>query len=207
MFKQKNLDLEIHLSRWIVEDGNYADFHIGEARRFAVEVWNQSPLTRSTEHVTALRKQRDHSYDFSGRLVFASDGVWVIDCGVLAYSDRKSEIDPECKAGDFVRGHLKFGVDPFFYFEQHCKIPHIPPMIYGWKINSIEQDTTPLNRTQLRTFCRMMVGCMFETRANAPSRRSAAQTRTLSPRTEVQNLFSTAQGSERKRVISCRVET
>jgi hypothetical protein len=143
MSEQKTLDLEIHLSRWIVEDGNYADFHVGETRRFALEVWNQSPLTRSTEHVTSLRKQRDHSYNFSGRLVFASNGVWVIDGGVLAYSDRKSEIDPECKAGDFVRGHLKFCVDPFFYFEEHCKVPHIPPLIYGWQINSIEQDTTP----------------------------------------------------------------
>jgi hypothetical protein len=38
---------------------------------------------------------------------------------------------------------LKFGVDPFFYFEQHCKLPRIPPIIYGWRINSIEQDTTP----------------------------------------------------------------
>ena len=38
---------------------------------------------------------------------------------------------------------MKFGVDPFFYFEQHCKIPSIPPLIYEWQVNSIEQDTTP----------------------------------------------------------------
>ena len=38
---------------------------------------------------------------------------------------------------------LKFGVDPFFYFEQHCKIPSVPALMYEWQINSIEQDTTP----------------------------------------------------------------
>lgn len=48
-----------------------------------------------------------------------------------------------CNVGDFVRGDLKFGVDPFFYFEQHYKIPHIPPLVYEWQINSIVQDTTP----------------------------------------------------------------
>jgi len=89
------------------------------------------------------RRNRDHSYSVSGRLVFASDGVWVIDCGVLAYSERKSEIGSGCKVGDFVRGDLKFGIDPFFYLEQYCKIPRIPPLIYEWQVNSIEQDTTP----------------------------------------------------------------
>jgi hypothetical protein len=143
MSEAKSLDLEIYLSRWIVEDGNYDDFHVGEMRRFALEFWGPSPLTRSTEHLTSLRRKHDHSYSVSGKLVFASDGVWVIDCGVLAYSERESEIEDGCKVGDFVRGDLKFGVDPFFYFEQHCKIPGISPLIYEWQINSIEQDTTP----------------------------------------------------------------
>jgi len=64
------------------------------------------------------------------------------DCGVLAYSERENEIEG-CEVGDFVRGNLRFGVDPFFYFETHCKIPSIPPLIYEWQVNSIEQDTTP----------------------------------------------------------------
>ena len=91
----------------------------------------------------SLRQQRNHSYSVSGRLVFRADGVWVIDCGVLAYSEQEREIEAGCTAGDFVRGDLKFGVDPFFYFERHCKIPSIPALIYDWQINSIEQDTTP----------------------------------------------------------------
>ena len=38
---------------------------------------------------------------------------------------------------------MRFGVDPFFYFEQYGKIPNIRPLIYEWQVNSIEQDTTP----------------------------------------------------------------
>lgn len=137
------LSLEIYLARWIIEDGNYDDFCVGEQRKFALEFWASTPLTESTENVMALREQSGHSYDVVGKLVFASDGVWVIDCGVLAYSERESEIESRSKVGDFVEGNLRFGVDPFTYFERHWKIPNIPPLIYEWQVNSIEQDTTP----------------------------------------------------------------
>jgi hypothetical protein len=137
------LDLEISLSRWIIEDGNYDDFSVGDRRKFALEFWASTPLTKSAENVMSLREQSGHSYDVAARLVFASEGVWVIDCGVLTYSELGGEIEGGCKVGDFVRGNLRFGVDPFFYFEQYGKIPNIPPLVYEWRVNSIEQDTTP----------------------------------------------------------------
>jgi hypothetical protein len=142
-FTAMTLNLKISLSRWIIEDGNYDDFCVGERRKFALEFWAPTPLKKSAENVMVLREQSGHSYDVVGKLVFASDGVWVIDCGVLAYSEGKSEIEIGCKVGDFVQGHLRFGIDPFFYFEQHYKIPSIPPLIYEWQVHSIEQDTTP----------------------------------------------------------------
>jgi hypothetical protein len=137
------VNLEVYLSRWIISDGNYGDCFVGERREFALEFWASSPLSRSTENVVSVRPQSDHSYNVSSRLEFASDKVWVIDCGVLAYTEREGEVEDGCKVGDFVRGDLRFGVDPFFYFERHHKIPGIPPLIYEWQVNSIEQDTTP----------------------------------------------------------------
>jgi hypothetical protein len=139
--KVTTLNLDIYLSGWIIGDGNYGDFRVGERRKFALEFWVRSPLARSQEEGISVRGQSDHSYDVVGRLIFASDDVWVIDCGVLAYSDREKIED--CTVGDFVRGDVQFGVDPYFYFEDHYKIPDIPPLIYEWQINSIEQDTTP----------------------------------------------------------------
>src|SRR6267142_775971 len=142
MSEAKPLNLGIYLSRWIVEDGNYDDFRVGERRKFGLEFWASSPLKRTTDHRTSLQEQRDHSCCVSGRLLFATDSVLVIDCGVLAYSERKSEIEGGCSVGDFVQGELKFGIDPFFYFESHSKIRGIPALIYEWQINSIEHDTT-----------------------------------------------------------------
>jgi len=137
------LNLEIYLARWIIEDGNYQDFCVGERYKFALEFWAPTPLKRNAENVMALREQSGHVYDMAGKLVYTSDEVLVIDCGVLAYSERRSEIEGGCRVGDFVQGNLGFGVDPFDYFEQHYKSPGIPPLIYEWQVNAIEQDTTP----------------------------------------------------------------
>lgn len=137
------LSLKISLARWIIEDGNYADFCVGENRRFALEFWASSPLTRTTENSISLREQSGHSYDVVSKLLFASDVVRVIDCGVLAYSEWNGEVEDGCKIGDFVRGNLRFGVDPFPYLGTHSKIPGIPPLIYEWQVNSIDEDTTP----------------------------------------------------------------
>jgi hypothetical protein len=87
------LNLKISLSRWIIEDGNYGDFCVGEKRKFALEFWAPTQLTRSAENVIFLQEQSGHSYDVTGRLVFASVGICVIDCGVLAYSERESDIE------------------------------------------------------------------------------------------------------------------
>jgi len=55
------LNLEIYLSRWIIEDGNYDDFCVGDRRKFALEFWSSSQLTRTTENDVSIREQRDHS--------------------------------------------------------------------------------------------------------------------------------------------------
>jgi hypothetical protein len=62
--------------------------------------WAPTHLTRSAENVISLGEQSGHSYDATGRLVFASHDVCVIDCGVLAYSERDREIEGGCKVGD-----------------------------------------------------------------------------------------------------------
>jgi len=45
--------------------------------------------------------------------------------------------------GDFVKGGISLGVDPFFYFEMLHALPGMPPLIYSWRINSIRIQTAP----------------------------------------------------------------
>jgi hypothetical protein len=49
MSEAETLELEIYLADGIVEDDPYDDFRVGETRRFALEFWSPSLLTRDTE--------------------------------------------------------------------------------------------------------------------------------------------------------------
>jgi hypothetical protein len=142
MPEAETLELQIYLADWIIEDGPYGDFRIGETRGFALEFWSPSPLTRNTEHLTSLRRRQVYSYDVSASLVFASDGFSVIDCGVLALSAGRNEIEDGCGVGDCVRGTLTFGIGSSYCYSEPFS-SHFPPLVYEWRINSIEQDTTP----------------------------------------------------------------
>jgi hypothetical protein len=75
----------------------------------------------------------------------------------------------DAKSGILSEVTLRFGVDPFFYFEQYCKIPSIPPLIYEWQVNSIEQDTTPYILSNV---------ARYETRANAAAKQSVERPKT-----------------------------
>lgn len=141
MPESQTVKLDIWLSSWIISDGNYHDFDAGETRKFALEFWSPSRMTKTNEHVTWLRQRDNYSYSAAGKIAFAADDVLVIDCGVLAYSERKEEVQGE--VGDFVKGDLSFGIDPYFYFEYLYKISGMPPLIYEWQIDAIVQDTTP----------------------------------------------------------------
>ena len=106
MSEPKGLNLDVYLSRWIISDGNYGDFLVGETRKFALEFWAPSSLTRFTGRTTSLQRQRNYSYSISGKVAFATDEVWVLDCGVLAYSERTDKVQGGFAVGDFVRGEL-----------------------------------------------------------------------------------------------------
>jgi hypothetical protein len=76
-------------------------------------------------------------------VVFTTAEILVINFGVLAYSETSTDLN-RFRAGDFVAGGIRLGVDPFFYFERLSKLEGVPSLIYEWRIESIKQDTTPL---------------------------------------------------------------
>jgi len=136
--------LDVFLYRWIISDGNYDDFKAGQKRDFALEFWAPVSLRKSTKrqkHHTAISGYR---YRVGAEIVFASDEAWVIDCGFLSYSESANDLESGVSVGDFVEGEVTFDVDPFFYFERlHC-LDDMPALIYTWRINSIDQDTSPM---------------------------------------------------------------
>lgn len=131
--------LRIGLNSWIVQDGNYRDFRVGQAACFALKFFPhalhaadlESP---KCEHLWGSR------YRVCAKVVYTAYPVWVIDFGFKAYENHSP---PEIAAkGRWIEGEIYVGIDPFFYFEDLHAIPGIPELRYEVLIKGIELETT-----------------------------------------------------------------
>lgn len=134
--------LEIGLSAWIIQDGNYGEFEVGRDYRFALEFFSRD-LVVDDKPVGAKRLTPvgNAMYRAVGEVMFASDEAWVIDVGVPAYRDEPSPHN--ARVGSQVMGDIYIGIDPFFYFERLASLPGMPDIYRHWHINRILLDTTP----------------------------------------------------------------
>lgn len=132
--------LNIGIDSWIIQDGNYNDFSVGEKAEFALEFspYSMKSSDCKTPSVTHLRGSR---YQICGQVVYRSNDVWVLDMGFLAYK----EMEPPsfAKKGSWVEGEFYIGVDPFMYFEYLKNRPGIPSLNYRFRIEEILLETTP----------------------------------------------------------------
>lgn len=59
---------------------------------------------------------------------------------------------PSTEIGAYVHGEVSVHVDHFSYFERHAGAPGAPALIYDWRIEDIEIDTTPWVEVRPRYF-------------------------------------------------------
>lgn len=129
----------VSMSSWVIQDGNYADFVVGERRRFALEFLDKTlrevkPGVRSAEALSEAR------YEITADIVFADRDLVMLDFGLLAYSDlRKSAV----ATGSWRSGTVLLEVDHYAYFEIHSKRTGIPPAMYDWTVTGIWRQTAP----------------------------------------------------------------
>ena len=132
--------LQVGLDSWIVQDGNYGDFHVGQSARFALEFYPHA--VRITERRIPMCEDTVGSrYRISAKAVFMASGVWVIDFGLRAY---KNSTAPQfVSQGAWIEGEIYVGIDPFFYSEDLHAIPGMPELRYDFRIKKIVLETTP----------------------------------------------------------------
>jgi hypothetical protein len=141
----------IGIDSWIIQDGNYADFATGDRVEFAVEFAPLSPAVRTDHSPVGAQRIEPNLYDLTAEVVAISEGVTVLDCGILMYGPalsgpRRRSGDPrapEQAVGDVVSLRAYVGIDPFKYFEDYAHRPGVPAMIYSWSVDEIRLDTTP----------------------------------------------------------------
>ena len=133
---------DIALDSWIVQDGNYHDFSVGQTAEFALTFWTLegSNPPPSSDSVSA-RKLGGCRYRTIAEVVLKTTKVTVLDIGLWVY--QQTSIAGPFSQESRLAVDLDIGVDPYFYFEELSKIPEVPPLIYSWKVRSILRQTAP----------------------------------------------------------------
>ncbi len=141
----------IGLENWVLQDGNYTDFAVGQHRQFALELGyaRSAPLQASeSSERTVTYTGRGSWYAVRGELLRDSPDPrgpgFVLDFGLRAYDKWivLDDLQPP-SAGTWLEGEITLAVDHFEYMDRLAVHPGIPPLIYTWEILGIERDISP----------------------------------------------------------------
>lgn len=132
---------EIGLHSWIIQDGNYGDFHVGQRAEFAVEFYPESVRKVEKTSPPLFERVGYAAYRARGPIVHLTPKLWILDLGILVFQE--SAPPKRLSVGDVVEGVFHLGVDPFFYFERLYGNSRIPPMIQTWQLRQILIETAP----------------------------------------------------------------
>jgi hypothetical protein len=141
--------MRIGLSAWIVQDGNYRDFAVGDVRPFALEFYAEKFSVKSSGSI-GMKHLKDCIYEIEAQVIFKKAKLTIIDFGYRAYTEGKID----AKAGDWIKGEVGIGIDPFFYFESWERDPEVPKIKSKWRVDRIFMDTTPLVEFESKNFRR-----------------------------------------------------
>jgi hypothetical protein len=133
--------MNVGLSAWIIQDGNYGDFESRQSYRFALEFYSEDFSPSAAGPTPCLRPVAGANYDAVGAIIRATDSDWVVDFGVPAF--QKSKPPNWAKPGLAVHGKVYIGIDPFFYFEELKDEVGMPDLIREWRVRRILLETTP----------------------------------------------------------------
>jgi hypothetical protein len=133
--------INVGVSSWIIQDGNYEDFIAGRRYRFALEFYAEQGLRPAKAGATIQLAQREaEQYHLTGRVAFLAPNVWVIDAGIQLFREDQA---PKVRIGDVVHGSVHIGIDPFFYMEYLKDTPGIPNLFYEFEVTGVLLETTP----------------------------------------------------------------
>lgn len=111
-----NARWSIGLAAWIIQDGNYADFNVGDRAEFALEFYAAGDVELVPDSDVHATQMHDDRYDAVGRVVHVDERCWVVDFGLLAYHE--GVVPGGVVPGQTIRATIGLGVDPFMYFER-----------------------------------------------------------------------------------------
>lgn len=145
-------DWWIGLSGWVLQDGNYTDFAVGQVRQFALDLsYRRSdrlvPVTGVAARACAAVDD-DAWYRVTAEVLRAArepmSDCFVLDFGLCAYTSWMvlDDLEPPT-SGAWLAGDVMLSVDPFEYMDRLARFPEMPSLIYTWTVEEIRLDTSP----------------------------------------------------------------
>lgn len=133
----------VGVAAWIILDGNYADFAVGQTAKFALEFYPPHGLKRTQAGPPVAQHLRASHYHVRAQVAFAGENVWVINAGsFMAFYEQKP---PDyMSVGAWVEGEIYLGIDPFSCFGYAHSMDRMPQLAYSWIVREIARETTPL---------------------------------------------------------------
>jgi hypothetical protein len=130
----------IDVASWVLVDSGYGDLRCGQEIRFAVDCVPYllditAPSAPNAVHITGAL------YDVRGAAVFVTDGVWVIDFGLLAYA--VMPLPQGVKVGTWVTGRMALSIGASMDLAIISEMRGVPPLSYRWRIDRILRKTGP----------------------------------------------------------------
>lgn len=108
MSKFKIDEAEICVDAWIIQDGNYGDFHVGEEVRCAFEFYGD--LNATAQCTPSLTHLRQNNYRVRAQVVFVGSDACAVDFGLAAFQEYRP---PEFVRIDaWVEGEIGLAIDP-----------------------------------------------------------------------------------------------
>ncbi|NYI45359.1 hypothetical protein BJ993_002439 [Nocardioides aromaticivorans] len=142
----------IGLDSWVLQDGNYTDFVVGQRRQFALEFgYRRGARLTVTEarQRACVHTGQSMTYAVTGELVRAPRerelNAFVLDFGLRAYDEWMvlDDLEPP-PPGSWLQGEISLHVDHFTYMDVLARVPGMPPLIHAWRIDDIQVDTSPV---------------------------------------------------------------
>ncbi|HEX6036514.1 hypothetical protein, partial [Longimicrobium sp.] len=134
----------IGLDAWVMEDGNYGNFGVGETTEFALEFWGRRDTAPTELRQRECEPLDGHRYRVVAPVVWTDGDIWMIDVGVLAYVLYPIEGTIEGTIeGEWIAGEIRLQIDCFHYFQQWGPTGEVPPAIYTWRITGIREYSAP----------------------------------------------------------------
>jgi hypothetical protein len=103
----------IGLGVWIIQDGNYSDFAVGQMAQFAVEFYRKpTDGISQTSHPISTTLQKDSIYEVVAEKALQTEDLTILDIGVIVFREHDRN-DESSLQGNRFRTKIYLGIDPY----------------------------------------------------------------------------------------------